>query len=281
MKLLSSALLSFFLAVCAIQASAATSACPSLYAGGQAPDIINTKLNNKARELCSTAFVVMHSGVTRTPLWSAELITKEHVLSQRGMKRENTFHPDERLSASERSELQDYLRSGYDRGHMVPSASMWTPELQHETFALSNMIPQNSNNNQHLHASIETAVRNFARKAGRLYVITGPLFQGAKISWLHSRVAIPTHVFKLVYDPQSGRAAAYLEENADGDDYKVISASELEALAGINFLPGVKVTGLLSLPTPRGQGAHAGARTAHSGGVTAPAIYAKLFKSFK
>ena len=220
----------------------------------------------------------MHSGVTRTPLWSAELITKEHVLSQRGMKRENMFHPDERLAPSERSELQDYMRSGYDRGHMTPSASAWTPELQHETFALSNMIPQNPDNNEHLHAHIEAAVRNLAKKLGRLYVITGPLFQGTQISWLHNRVAIPTHVFKLVLDPQSGRAAAYLEENVDGDNYKVISASELQGLAGVNFLPGVKVSGLLDLPAARGPRGSSGARSKHTS-ATAPVFYAKLLKS--
>ena len=278
MKKFTSAIIACILAACTLQAYAAASACPGFYAGGQAPDIINAKLSNKARELCSGAFVVMHSGVTRTPLWSAELITKEHVLSQRGMKRENMFHPDERLAPSERSELQDFRGSSYDRGHCVASASAWTPELQHETFALSNMIPQNPNNNQHLHAYIETAVRDFAKKAGPLYVITGPLFKGSTITWLHNRVAIPTNVWKLVYQEQTGRAAAYLEENADGEVYKVISASELEALAGINFLPGVKVTGLLDLPAPRSPGGHFGARTNHSS-IVSPMLLAKLIKS--
>ena len=171
------------------------------------------------------------------------------------MERENVFHPDDRLPASERSELRDYVHSGgYDRGHMVPSASAWSLEVQHETFALSNMVPQNADNNRGLHAHIEMAVRAFAKRSGELYVITGPLFSGDQIRWLNNRVAIPTQIFKLVYDPRSHRAAAYLEQNAPGSAYKVVSLPDLEALAGIKFMPGAGVTGVLDLPTPTDHG---------------------------
>lgn len=239
-----------YLVVSGAATSAAESACPNFYAGGQAPQPINVKLTVKLRELCSDGFVVEHSGVTRTPLWSAELITREHVITQKGMTRENAFHPDERLPASERSELQDYVRSGYDRGHLTPSASAWTPQLQYQTFAMSNMIPQDPNNNRELHAHIEMAVRKLAKSAGSLYVITGPVYSGSQMQWLNRRVAVPTQVFKLVYEPRSGKAAAYLENNTDSETYKVISIAELDALTGIHFLPGVNVTGMLNLPPP-------------------------------
>ena len=62
-----------------LQAVAATSRCGQHYAGQRAPEIINRKLSVDAHELCFSAFGVMHSGVTRTPLWSAEHLTRQAV----------------------------------------------------------------------------------------------------------------------------------------------------------------------------------------------------------
>lgn len=112
------------------------------------------------------------------------------------------------------------------------------------------MIPQNSENNRGLHSNIETAVRNLTGKYAKLYVITGPVFSSQNLTWMHSRVAVPNKIFKLVYDPVSGRASAYLEDIAPGDLYKVVSIKEIDALTSIDLLPGVKVSGALDLPPP-------------------------------
>src|SRR4051812_12286811 len=47
-------------------------ACRDHYVDGRAPEIRNAKLGNATTELCYGVFGVMHSGITRTPLWSAE-----------------------------------------------------------------------------------------------------------------------------------------------------------------------------------------------------------------
>lgn len=227
---------------------ALASQCSQLYAAGVAPIITNTRMLVRTQELCSTEFVVMHSGVTRGPLWSAEHLIRAHMGNK--IERVNSYHADERILEEYRSELHDFSRSGYDRGHLVPSASASNSHSQYETFALSNMIPENSNNNQQQHQKIEKVVRELAQNRGELYVITGPLFIGNKIKQLRGRVMVPTHIFKLVYDVKSNAAAAYLEKNESGNNYQVISIAELNKMAGINFLPGIHSFSLLDLPVP-------------------------------
>src|ERR1035437_5649558 len=64
---------------------AAQTNCPEHYAGSQAPDLINQKLSIKAREVCYSEFALMHSGVTRTPLYSAERLTNDRLTLAKSM----------------------------------------------------------------------------------------------------------------------------------------------------------------------------------------------------
>lgn len=237
-------------------ALAGPSTCPGQYASGEAPEIINQKLAIATREVCASGYTVMHSGVTRTPLWSAEYLNAARLQGARELERKNTFHPEASLPSGERAELRDYARSGYDRGHMAPSADMGSERMQDESFSLTNMVPQDADNNRNLHEGIESAVRTMARKSN-IYVITGPLFIGGSLKRLNGRVLVPTHIYKAVYDPARQEAGAYLEENKPGMDYKIISIAELEKLAGINFFPRmpqkVKYRAMnLPSPTPHG-----------------------------
>lgn len=100
--------------------------CLQHYVQGQPPVIINPKAAAKATEVCYEAFAVMHSGVTRTPLWSAEHLVRSNIEPAQSMSRQNAFHTDPNLPVGERAELSDYARSGFDRGHMAPNGDMPT-----------------------------------------------------------------------------------------------------------------------------------------------------------
>lgn len=216
---------------------AASTECPSHYLSGIAPDIVSAKKTVKARELCFESFGIMHSGITKTPLWSAEYLKRSSLVAARNIRRVDNFHAEERLSADERAELRDYSRSGFDRGHMAPSADMPTRNAQAESFSLANIIPQDPNNNRNLWEGIEAAVRAFAKKTGELYVITGPLYLGSRIKQLNGRLLVPTHIFKIVFNPGKNIGGAYLVENKPGSAWKGLSIAELEEIAEINFFP--------------------------------------------
>ena len=212
--------------------------CPSHYAAGRAPEILNDKLARQTQELCYQAFAVMHSGVTRTPLWSAEHLTRSNIDAARTLSRENSFHPEPGLLISGRAELKDYARSGFDRGHMSPNGDMANRTSQYESFSLANMIPQNPQNNRHVWAEIESAVRRLAEKDGELYVITGPAFLGQDLQKI-GNVLVPTYIYKVVYSPRKQQAAAYFIKNEDTSRYQALSVTQLENTLRIDLLPGV------------------------------------------
>lgn len=237
-------------------ADAAPSACPQHHLGGQAPDLVNPRMTEKARELCYGAFGVLHSGVTRGPLWSAERLTGERLAAARKMRRQSEFHAEGALPREERAELSDYKGSGFDRGHMAPSGDMPDADGQQQSFSLANIVPQDPDSNQNLWERIEEAVRNRAKAQGDLYVVTGPLFAGDTVKRLKGRVFVPTHVFKAVYDPKARAAGAYLVANAPGEAWQAVSLSQLRRLSGLDVFPSlpqaVKDAGM-ALPPPVGE----------------------------
>lgn len=213
--------------------------CPEDFEGGRPPVVVNPKVAASTYPLCLNGFATLFSGVTRTPIYSAEHLTAARIEAARAMVRVDTFHPELRLPVDVRSELSDYRRSGYDRGHMAPNGDMGDEASQGDSFSLANMIPQNHANNAGLWSAIEEATRNTAVTDGEVYVVTGPLYQGADIAVLQDRVYVPTGVWKAVYDPVPNEAGAYVADNKPGWDYRRISIDELTRLTGVDPFPGL------------------------------------------
>lgn len=233
---------------------AAQTSCPEHFAKGQAPDIVNEKLAAKSREVCYTGYGLLHSGVTRTPLYSAEHLTRDRLMQGKGLKRQSKFHPDDHIPAAERAELHHYARSGYDRGHVAPSGDMFDIQSQYESFSLANMMPQEPSVNRGVWEKIESGVRRMAKTRGELFVVTGPLFQGGKLQRIGGAVMVPTAMFKAVYDPGKGEAGAYVVENVEGAVPQVISIADAEKMSGIRLFPSLGDTvkcKAMRLPLPK------------------------------
>lgn len=212
--------------------------CPAHYMDGRLPEIHNQKLAAATRELCFEVFGVMHSGITRTPLWSAEHLRADQLEAAHDLSRENTFHAESQLPPSQRAELSDYARSGFDRGHMSPNGDMPDRQAQHESFTLANMVPQDADINRHVWAGIEGVVRKMAKKEGALYVITGPAFIGTSLRKV-GNVMVPSHVYKLVYSPRQHAGAAWFIENRANAEFEAVSIAQLEAAIGIDLMPSL------------------------------------------
>jgi endonuclease G len=233
---------------------AQTTTCLEHFVDKTAPELIRPALQVKTVGLCFEAFAVMHSGVSRTPLWVAEKLTRDNLVLAKRVKREDTFHPEETLPPEDRAELADYARSGFDRGHMAPAANMPTRNAQHESFSLANIVPQQPQNNQILWAAIEGATRHMTNQRGELYVMTGPIFEGDKVERINGRVFVPTHIYKAVYDANAKEGSAWVTPNTSANTFEVVSIAELEKRLRIKLFPSVPDAvkeKIVTLPEPR------------------------------
>lgn len=242
------------LAILAAHVSAAPTECPQHFAGGEAPELASEKFKPRTVVLCFEGHGSMHSGLTRTPFWSAYHLTAAGIEAGSQISRDDSFHAEPRLPRADRAELKDYSRSGFDKGHLYPNRSAGTRAEQYSSFSLSNIAPQVPKHNRGLWSAIEAATRKLATERGELYVITGVMFEGEELLTIGSGVYVPTHFYKAIYDPAWQQGAAYLSPNAEDPGYEIISIADLEARAGFNLFPGIPQeakTSVMRLPRPR------------------------------
>jgi endonuclease G len=233
---------------------AAAAGCDDRFADGRRPDLVNPKLARATTPLCYDAFAVLYSGVSRTPLYAAERLTRASVAAARTVDRVDAFHDEDALPEADRSRLDDYVHSGFDRGHMAPAGDMPTGPAQAQSFTLANIVPQDRAMNRGLWSGIEESVRRLATTRQTLYVVTGPVYDGLGAQAINGRVLVPTQLFKAIYDPVRGEAGAYLVPNRDGADWRSVSLAELRGLAGLDVFPGLPDSiknRAMTLPEPR------------------------------
>lgn len=204
--------------------------CKNLFPAQQVPTTAQA-----GRDLCFDDFAIYYSPIDKKPIYTVERLNKEQFQGSHP-RRTNQFYEEARLPFHERSLLADYRGSGYDRGHNVPAGDMTRERGMAQSFSLANMMPQARLNNQGIWAKrVEEPTRMYIKRAqGDIYVFTGSTGQAGSIG--KSKVTIPTHLYKLVFDPTKKTAWAYWVENTDEAQMSPpISYAELVQKSGIDF----------------------------------------------
>jgi endonuclease G, mitochondrial len=105
----------------------------------------------------------------------------------------------------------DYSRSGYDRGHMVPSADRFgDPATNADTFLMTNIVPQSADLNQYVWEKLERYARGIVRRGSDVYTIAG--VYGTKERF-KGRLAAPTNCWKIIVVLPPGGSALTIDEN--------------------------------------------------------------------
>ena len=248
----------FLLSPAAAVAEQAPQGCTDHFFSGEMPAISQTA-GDTTRLLCYSGFALLHSGLRKTPIWSAEHLTSDRVEATRtaGGRRGNTFHVETRLPANERASLADYrgATSEFDRGHMSAAGDMASRASKRESFTLANMIPQQACNNEELWEGIESAVRQLAEDEDEIFVVTGPVYSTSEEPrTIGDGVAVPSQIFKAVYLPSREEGAVYIALNADTKQAAAVTLDELRPLTGIDIFPSLPASikqSALELPPPQ------------------------------
>lgn len=173
--------------------------------------------------------------------------------------RQNDFRADTTLpSGWYKVTASEFSGSGFDRGHMCPSADRTSTIANNSaTFLMTNMIPQAPNNNQITWNNLETYERTLVSYGNELYIISGGYGTGGTgsngyMTTVGNGVVVPAKTWKIIVVLPDGnndnsritaqtRVIAVLMPNDQTCNSKPwgsyrVSVDSIEALTGYNFL---------------------------------------------
>ena len=164
------------------------------------------------------------------------VVTKKMVTCGTPLKRKDNFKPDPKLL--EFTDLaDDYVGSGFDRGHMMPAADnlCQSQQVQDESFYFSNMSAQYHSLNAGAWKSLETFVREKAKVQDSVFVWAGNLGEFKKIG----SVSVPTQCWKVVYIKKENSWSFFMFNNdktkPDGFENNFVTKEFLEGKTGFKF----------------------------------------------
>lgn len=181
------------------------------------------------------------------PKWTVHIAAPDLITGN--LARIDSFIPDPKVKSGT-AVTADYWYSGYDRGHLVPSADMrWNIDALRATYYYSNISPQLADFNRGRWAELEDWTRRYVYYSKRrLFVATGPVLRDGLPTMQKpdhkNEVNIPELFWKVIadLDGDAPQAIAFVMSNAKLD-LPVISyavpVDSVEKLTGIDFFPAL------------------------------------------
>jgi endonuclease G len=200
-------------------------------------------------------YVLEHSSVDKIPLWVCESVSADQLRGH--LARSNRFKADPDLQGP-RAYPEDYLGSGYDRGHQAPAGNQTLdPDLKQQTFFMSNMAPQRPSLNRGIWKLLEDKTRAWVREYGHAYEWTGPIRCDPRLPRTADagvacqrqtigahEVAVPLYFYKiiLVQEQSTWKAIAFVLPNTTIQrpyhlESYITSIGWIESQTGIEFMP--------------------------------------------
>ena len=185
-------------------------------------------------------YVLSYNEAHEQANWVAYTLAKKDIVYSH-LKR--PYFIDDPLVSSGSANWKNYIRSGYDRGHLCPAGDRrFSVEAFNETFYTSNVTPQRNDFNSGVWNRLEQKTRYWAKKYDGLLVITGGVLQGNLETIGREKVSVPKYFYKILVDYRHGKyhAIGFLLPHKDSEQplYSfVTSIDTIEQMTGIDFMP--------------------------------------------
>ncbi len=195
------------------------------------------------RTLRNQGFMLGYSDLKGNPLWATYALTPPPQEAE-SLPPHEGFQADWR--GLSRVVPDDFNRSGYECGHLVPRHSIglvYGESGQRDAALMTNATPQKSG----LHAKLWERLEDleldpFAKQFGKIWVMSGPIFDPPQ-ERLHTsrRVDVPSAFFKIIVAPEEKKMLALvIPQTVRGDEpleHYLTSVDAIEKRTGFDFFP--------------------------------------------
>ena len=169
----------------------------------------------------------------RYPVLVEWVTTKEELRCNIAVKRTDRFLPDPQLRQVSDIDT-DYVKSGFDRGHLSPAADVRCNEVHMaESFYFTNMAPQYPGLNRGQWKNLEEWTRILAVENDSVIVKAGCVGEIRRIN----RVAVPTHCWKVIQVKNQIEAYVFsnVPERSQSFEMHKVPLDSVQRLTGFRF----------------------------------------------
>ena len=189
--------------------------------------------------LCRQGYFVGYDAPAKLPKYVTYTLMPQNALGC--VARTNAFAIDQNITNG--ATPQDYVGTGFDKGHMSPDGDQsWDTQVEYESFLMTNMSPQAGSLNRGIWKLLETSVRGWVVQQNGSYTIyTGGIY-GPQEKTIGSGVVVPRSFYKIVINNQTHQFAAWAFPHKEpypnlGNDLTKFRAGvmSIETATGIKF----------------------------------------------
>ena len=187
-----------------------------------------------------TGYSLSYNDTHEQANWVAYELTKEE--TNKLFDRTDKFMVDPLVKTGSAND-NDYSKSGYDRGHLVPAADMgWSSTTMAESFYYSNMSPQEPGFNRGIWKKLEELVRSWAIENDNIYIVTSPVLTNGLATIGTNKVSIPEYYYKVIldYSEPDIKGIGFIMKNTGSQSPLqnfAVTIDSVERYTGIDFFP--------------------------------------------
>jgi endonuclease G len=189
--------------------------------------------------ICRQAYLVGYDAAAKLPRYVSYELTPPNALGC--VARTNAFATDQSVQGG--ATPDDYAGTGYDKGHMSPDGDLsWDPQVEYESFLMTNMSPQAGSLNRGIWKLLETSVRGWAVQHNQSYTVYVGSVYDANDPKIGKGVVVPHGFYKIVVNNQTREIAGWAfphtkpYPNLGNDLTKFrLSIAQIEQVAGVKY----------------------------------------------
>lgn len=143
------------------------------------------------------------------------------LVNKNNIKERAKFYSEKTIPIQYRSKSKDYVKSGYDRGHLASDASFdYDAKVVRKTYSMANIIPQAPKVNRNTWIKTEKLERYLAVQFGKVDVLIGVLYNDNPKRIGKNQIAIPTAFYKKLYNTSKNYEKCFYYKNDLNIDVK-------------------------------------------------------------
>jgi endonuclease G len=164
------------------------------------------KTKKVLQPICRQAYLVEYDAVAKIPNNVSWTVTPDHVLGC--VARTNAFVAD--ASIANGPVPDDYIGTGYDKGHAAPDGDQsWDVQVEFESFLMTNMFPQAGSLNRGIWKILETSVRGWTFQLNQNFTTYTGAIYSASDKTIGKNVIVPHAYYKIVINNATGEVAGW------------------------------------------------------------------------